>query len=238
LDTVHVPGNGLPSFLWALLHEKQLFTFGPFLILVHYPLLPWIGTMAVGYWFGSLYSPQQEPEERRRILLLVGVGASLLFVVARFGNWYGDPAPWSPQQSAVLDLLSFLNLTKYPPSLLYLLMTLGPALIFLACTEKAPSAFTAPIAVYGRVPMFYYLSHFLLIHVVATLTAPIAGYRMTDMILSSSLFDAPALKGYGYDLPIVYLVWVSVVLVLFPLCRWFDRYKRAHLSTRWWLSYL
>jgi uncharacterized membrane protein len=238
LDTVHVPGSGLLSFLWAFLHERRLFTLGRFLIQVQYPVLPWIGTMAVGYWFGGLYSPEQEPARRRKILLLAGLGASVLFVVVRAVNGYGDPVGWSAQPSALLDVLSFLNLTKYPPSLLYLLMTLGPALIALALTEQRPGAFTAPITVFGRVPMFYYLAHILLIHAAATLAAPLAGHRMADMILSTSVFDAPTLKGYGFDLPTVYLVWAGLVIVLFPFCKWFDRYKRAHQPTKWWLSYL
>ncbi len=237
LDTVHVAGDGIPAFLWAVLHETRRFTFGPFLVNVQYPLLPWIGTMAVGYWFGGLYTSEQ-PARRRRILLLTGLVVTLVFIDLRFLNGYGDPAPWSAQRSIAFEILSFLNLTKYPPSLLYLAMTLGPALVFLACTERVPREVAAPIALFGRVAMFYYLAHILLIHSAATLAAPLGGYSMSDMVLSSSLIDTAALKGYGYGLPTVYLVWIGLVLVLYPCCRWFDRYKRAHQSTHWWLSYL
>lgn len=238
LDKVHVPGNGMLSFLWAVLHEQQLFTFGHFSVNVHYPLLPWIGIMAVGYCFGSFYNRAYDPEKRRKIFLYLGIGSIALFVILRLGNFYGDPNEWLVQRNTIFSFLSFLNVTKYPPSLLYILVTLGPALIFLALTEKPLNAWTAKITVLGRVPMFYYLAHILLIHVFAVIGAVISRYKLSDMILSTRVQAAPQLKGYGFNLYIVYAVWIVLILILFPVCKWFDRYKRAHYADKWWLSYL
>jgi uncharacterized membrane protein len=238
LDNVHVPGTGILPFTWAVLHEPRLFTLGNFSISVHYPLLPWIGIMAIGYWFGSFYNRNYDQEKRKKILISVGVGAIVLFIILRSGNFYGDAAHWSVQKNALFSFLSFLNVTKYPPSLLYILITLGPALIFLALTEKQLNAWTAKITVLGRVPMFYYLAHILLIHMFAVVAAFISGYKLSDMILSTRVQAVPQLKGYGFDLPIVYGVWVALILFLYPMCKWFDQYKRTHQSSKWWLSYL
>jgi uncharacterized membrane protein len=238
LDGVHVAGDGLASFLWAVLHEARVFTLGRVTIRVMYPLLPWIGTLAAGYCFGRFYLADYDAARRRKILLWAGLGGTALFIVLRFANGYGDASPWSMRDTATFTVLSFLNVTKYPPSLLYLLMTLGPALTFLALTERSSNAVTAPVTVFGRVAMFYYLAHILLIHVAATVAAPLCGHDMMDMVLTSAPSDAPALKGYGFGLPTVYVVWLGLVLALYPCCRWYDRHKRRHQSTRWWLSYV
>ena len=237
LDTIHVPGNGIWSFLWAILHEARHFIYGQYDIYVHYPLLPWIGIMIIGYYFGQLYISGYDPVKRRKILLSLGFGAIALFIILRSGNFYGDAAHWSVQKNSAFSLLSFLNVSKYPPSFLYTLITLGPALIFLALTEKPLSALTAKLAIFGRVPMFYYLAHILLIHILATIGAMITGHPLSDMILSTSVFVAPGLKDYGFNLLVVYAVWIGLILMLYPLCKWFDQYKRSHLSTQRWLSY-
>ena len=238
LDTVHVPGNGILSFLWSVLHDPAHFTFGYFSVFVHYPLLPWIGIMITGYYFGQLYISGYDPAKRKKILLYLGSGAIILFIILRSGNFYGDAAHWSAQKNTAFSLLSFLNVTKYPPSLLYTLITLGPAIIFLAVSEKPLNALTAKITIFGRVPMFYYLAHILLIHFLATIGAIITGYKLSDMILSSSVQSAPALKGYGFNLFTVYVVWIGLILVLYPFCKCFNRYKMDHQSRYWWLSYL
>ncbi len=233
LDNIH-----LHNFFWALLHEKGYFTFGDLLVHVHYPLLPWIGLMLLGYCLGNVYARGYAPERRKMMLLVIGLGAVALFILLRLGNLYGDPSDWSVQKNPVFSMLSFLNVTKYPPSLLYVLMTIGPGLIFLAFAERPLNAWTARIAVFGRVPMFYYLAHILLIHVLACIGVVIQGHPLGDMVLNSSVQSKPALKGYGFDLPVVYGIWVLVLLILYPLCKWFDNYKRTHQSTRRWLSYL
>jgi uncharacterized membrane protein len=238
LDTIHVSGKGIPAFLWAALHEDGDFTFGRFTLLLHYPVIPWIGIMAIGYTLGSLYAPGEDAKRRKRMLLYFGTGAIALFILLRSLNGYGDSSHWSTQGSAAFTILSFLNVTKYPPSLLYSLMTLGPVLVCLSVGERSLHALKTKISVLGRVPMFYYLAHIPLVHGLAIVGAMISGHRASDMILSNRVNRMPGLQGYGFSLLTVYLVWISVVLVLYPCCRWFDRYKRANQTAKWWLSYL
>lgn len=239
LDNFHVPGNGLLAFVWSLLHDPRIFTTDQFLIRVAYPFIPWTGIMLVGYVCGSLYTPSFDAIKRRRILLWTGIGCLLLFVALRSVNIYGDASHWSVQQNGVYSLLSFINVTKYPPSLLYALITLGPAFIFLSLSESMYQPWTQFITIFGRVPMFYYLAHILLIHILAIFAAWLSGYTFGDMVLSTAVNDAPQLKsGYGFPLVITYLVWVTVVVLLFPLCKWFDKYKRDNVGKKEWLSYL
>jgi uncharacterized membrane protein len=234
LDSVHIPG----SFLWSILHDPADFVIGNFSIYVRYPVLPWIGIIAIGYYLGGLYTPGYDPELRQKILFLVGLGAICVFIILRAGNFYGDAAHWDYQQSIGFSFLSFLNVSKYPPSLLYILMTLGPALIFLSAAERPLNAFTEKIAVFGRVPFFYYLLHIYLIHFLAMIATPLFGYNFSDMILTDRVNSVPGLKNYGFELPIVYCVWVILVFLLYPCCKWFDRYKRMNQSAYQWLSYL
>jgi uncharacterized membrane protein len=233
LDTVHIQG-----FFWAFLHEPGDFVVGHFSFSIHYPVLPWIGIIAIGYYFGNLYAPGYDPGLRKILLLSLGIGATALFIVLRSGNFYGDAAAWSYQKNMIFSILSLLNVTKYPPSLLYVLMTLGPAMIFLALAERPLNVFTQKIAVFGRVPFFYYVLHIYLIHVLAIIGAVISGYNWSDMILTDRVNRVPGLKGYGFNLLTVYLIWIGVLLFLYPCCKWFDRYKRAHQSKQKWLSYL
>ena len=238
LDNTHIPGSNALSIFWSFLHEPSYFTIGHSVFHIHYPVLPWIGIMAIGYCLGSLYARDYDPVSRKRILLILGLGAISLFVILRSGNLYGDAAVWATQRNAVYSILSFLNVTKYPPSLLYILITLGPALIFLSLTEQPLTLIKKKIAVFGRVPMFYYLAHILLIHFFAVAGAVLSGYKWSDMVLTSMVQRQPELKGYGFNLAIVYIIWIVLVLILYPLCTWFDRYKRANQSTKPWLSYL
>lgn len=233
LDTIHLDG-----FLWSALHETKLFQLDDsHLLRLAYPVLPWIGIMALGYCFGSLYTPGLTAAKRKKWLLSIGTGAIALFIIIRAINFYGDPTPWAVQNSATFTFLSFLNTFKYPPSLLYTLMTLGPAMIFLAFTEKASTRFTQPIIHIGRVPMFYYILHLYLIHLIAMFAAEFSGFSWSDMILQRRTWLDPQLKGYGFSLGFTYLVWVVIVLLLYPLCKWYDKYKTAH-KQKWWLSYL
>jgi uncharacterized membrane protein len=238
LDHVHVAGNGPDAFIWALLHETSDFYYGRLHVFVHYPLLPWIGIMTLGYCIGPLFGNSFRPETRKEILLLLGSFVTAAFFLIRLSDTYGDPAPWSPQKNLVYTLMSILNVTKYPPSLLYTMVTLGPAMIFLALAEKPLQKLTRKLAVFGRVPMFYYIVHIYLIHIFATIAAGLSGYAFTDMILSTKLVRSTQLKGYGFGLPVVYFVWFALILLLYPMCKWFDRYKQQHLHAKPWLSYL
>jgi uncharacterized membrane protein len=237
LDAVHVPGQGASSILWLALHEQGPFAIGPFSFFMGYPLLPWIGIIALGYCFGELYAPDHDPAKRKKTLLSLGLGASVLFILLRYSNVYGDHAKWSVQKNGFFTLMSFLNTTKYPPSLLYILMTLGPAVLFLAFAEGPLNGLTRRITVFGRVPMFFYLVHIFLLHAAAMVAATISGHRWSDMILTGWVTSNPQLKGYGYGLITVYLVWIVLILLLYPLCKWYDNYKRTH-AQQWWLSYL
>jgi uncharacterized membrane protein len=237
LDTMHVPGNGLLAVIWSFLHDVNHFTFGRVDLYVRYPVLPWLGIMTIGYYLGSLYVSDYDPVKRRKKLLMAGIGSITLFIILRSGNWYGDAAPWTVQKNFAFSLLSFLNVNKYPPSLLYVLVTLGPALIFLALTEKKLNAWTEKIIIFGRVPMFYYLGHIFLIHILAVIAALITGYPEM-MILNNAVNSIQALKGYGFNLLTVHLFWIIHVVVMYPFCKWYDVYKRTHQSEYWWLSYL
>ena len=238
LDNVHVEGNSLPAFGWGLLHEQKLFFWHGEIVVTGYPIIPWIGTIALGYGLGSLYVSSFDAAKRKKILLQLGVGAIVIFILLRFSNLYGDSSQWSKQHSPLFTLLSFINTSKYPPSLLYLLMTIGPALIFLALTENAKSSVSKIISVYGRVPMFYYLIHIYLIHLLAMITSQMfTAESWNRWILHEPLWFIKTFRGYGYPLIIVYLVWIIVVVGLFPLCKRYDAYKQAH-KEKWWLSYL
>ena len=239
LDGVHVAGNGAPAFLWAFLHEQRPFIYGDYLFFMGYPILPWIGLIAIGYYLGGLYAPGKDPAVRRKTLLRLGLGSIALFVLLRGINVYGDPSHWSVQRNGVFTFISFLNVTKYPPSLLYILMTIGPAMIFLAVTEKPLNALTEKIIVFGRVPMFYYLVHIYFLHGLAIIGAVVSGHPASDMTFLTTWVSAnEKLKGYGFGLGTVYIIWVATIILLYPLCKWFAEYKRSHQVEKKWLSYL
>ncbi|GAA4324527.1 DUF1624 domain-containing protein [Flaviaesturariibacter amylovorans] len=239
LDGVHVPGTGAGAFIWSVLHDTRFipeqFTFLGRPMEVAYPVLPWIGVMALGYCFGTFYRNEVPAATRRKATLLAGLAALALFVVLRTLNVYGDPQPWSPQTTTVFTLLSFLNTTKYPPSLLFLLMTLGPALLLLRLVDTASGRVARAAITIGRVPMFFYLLHIYLIHLLALFVAVLTGYHWSDMV--SQVPFTPAPRNWGQPLAVVYLVWMLVVALLYPLCRWYERYKSSHRE-QWWLSYV
>ena len=238
LDSIHVDGENVQSFFWKILHEAALVKFSDLIIFIGYPLLPWTGIMMVGYCFGALYLPSVDPLFRRKRLYLLGFFAIVVFFILRAINVYGDPAPWLVQSSTLNTFLSFIKVTKYPPSLLYALITLGPALLFLAASERYSGKVVDVITALGRVPLFYYVVHIYVIHILALFAAMATGFQPSDMVFDSSwITDSPNLNGYGFSLLVVYVVWMLVVLALAPLCLWYDRYKRKHREKRW-LSYL
>jgi uncharacterized membrane protein len=178
--------------------------------------------MAAGYALGPVM--QRAPEARQRLLFMLGAAITLGFVLLRATNLYGDPAPWLPQETWLSTLLSFLNCEKYPPSLLYLMMTLGPALMLLAAFEHARGVFANVLGAFGQVPFFFYVVHIYLIHALAAVT----GFAVTGALMSTPKI--------GLGLPGVYLVWLGVLVLLYPLCRWFAGLKQRR--SEWWLSYL
>jgi len=239
LDGIHASGNSLATVGWAFLHQFTFFYYPHFGFALGYPILPWLGIICLGYSLGSLYAPTVAPHRRKKTLRVLGLGATAAFILIRAINLYGDPAPWSAQRNGLYTFLSFLNVTKYPPSLDYILMTLGPGFLFLSVAEKPLNKFTAPIAVFGRVPFFYYILHIYLFHLLALFAAMIQGHSAVDMInFTTWVTGVPTLKGYGFGLGVVYAVWIAVVLALYPPCKRFDAYKRANQAQKKWLSYL
>jgi len=233
LDPVQIPGNNIQALGWSFLHDQQIFVFGAFRLLVAYPLLPWIGVMSAGYCFGEVYT-RLTGAQRKRILAVTGLICIIVFIVLRLSNKYGDLNLWSQQKNFLFTLLSFINTTKYPPSLLYILMTLGPAILFLAFAEKPLNKITNIVAVYGRVPFFYYVLHIYGIHIAFLVIGYITGFSMSELFSSYILNPLP---GFGFTLPGIYVIWIGIVSLLYPLCKWYDAYKIAN-KHKWWLSYL
>ncbi|MDQ3803197.1 MAG: heparan-alpha-glucosaminide N-acetyltransferase domain-containing protein [Acidobacteriota bacterium] len=237
-DGVRPESFGAHAWLWKVLHTNGAINpFPGYTFVVNYPLVPWVGVMAAGYGLGALLLRGRG--ERRRLLFRLGAALTAAFVVARAVNVYGDPRPWAAQGDWVSTALSFLNCEKYPPSLLFLLMTLGPSLVALAWFDRDPGALARPLVVFGRVPLFYYLLHFPLIHLVA-LALSYARYGEAPWLFTGPPWSPGLMrafpKGYGYGLGVVYAAWVAVVLMLYPLCRWFAGVKRRRRDA--WLSYL
>ncbi|MFN2637808.1 MAG: DUF1624 domain-containing protein [Gemmatimonadaceae bacterium] len=231
----HIPGFG--ASLYMIFHQPGLiFPFGAGgpAVMVLYPLIPWVAVMAVGYVFGALY--RLEETERRRFLLRLGAVTTVGFLVIRAINVYGDPAPWSVQKNPVMTALSFLALSKYPPSLLYLMMTLGPAMLFLTWFDgRTHGPVSRFFIMFGRVPLFFYLLQWVTTHTLALIAGKIAGHP-TDYLFSDLAFAPPPAPGSGFNLATVYVLWVTGVLLLYPLCRWFAGVKaRRH---DWWVSYI
>jgi len=234
---VVTPTPGALGKLWMLLHQQGPFPLssrGPVLFVI-YPLLPWIGVMAVGYAFGSIY--RREGARRRRILVGLGLSLTALFIILRAINLYGDPAPWAKQPSALFTALSFVNVTKYPPSLLFLLMTLGPAILLLAWFERARGGRAGrALITFGRVPLFYYLLQWFVAHGLAVLLTYLAGKSIAYLFMNFPANFTSAPPRAGFDLWVVYVFWAVGVLLLYPLCVWFSKVKQRRRD--WWLSYL
>ncbi len=237
LDFITSTHQGL---FWDLMRNGS-FAFHPITdghqLVIIYPILPWLGVMMLGYCLGRLYARDYSADLRQKQLLRGGIGLLILFVILRFSNMYGDPVAWTSYDTITQTILSFLNVDKYPPSLLFLCITLGPALIFLSLFEHVHNRFTQAISVYGRVPFFYYVLHFYIIHTVCMVLFLSRGHAFNEEL--SLVFGMPfrfVVPGEGYSLGIVYLVWILVVLSLYPLCKWFSDLKQQ--KKHWWLSYL
>jgi len=237
LDGIKVAGNGADAMGWAMLHGYQFFDFGDHFFFSGYAVIPWTGIMLLGYCFGKLYLYSTASEVRRKILLRLGFGPLALFLVLRLFNIYGNPTPWTPQENPLFTFLSFINVNKYPPSLQFFLVMLGPSFLFLAAAEKLNGGVWDKVTALGRVPLFFYIVHVYVIHIIAIVAALATGFELKGMVFNTWITDSPDLKGYGFNLGIIYLFWIGIVLALFPLCLWYDRYKTAHKENKW-LSYL
>ena len=238
-DNVTARSFGAYAPIWNLLHQVGAFPLLSRMVIVGYPLLPWVAVMAMGFCLGPLFI--DGTERRQRTLIAIGSATTIAFLIVRAINGYGDPAPWLPQSSSTITALSFLNTTKYPPSLAFLLMTLGPGLLMLGMFDRLSFARSNPLIVFGRVPLFYFVLHFYAAHAAAVVLA-VMTYGSTA--LSFMFQPVPSMGGppksfppdFGYDLWVTYAAWVMIVAALYPLCAWFARYKERNRS--WWVSYL
>lgn len=223
LDGVRAEDLGEGAAVWHVLHQRGLVQLGDAVrVFVLYPLIPWIGVMAAGYLLGPTMA--LEADARKRVLLKLGAAFTIGFVLLRATNLYGDPAPWGVQENWLATVLSFLNCEKYPPSLLYLMMTLGPALMLLGAFEQARGSVARILAVYGQVPFFFYVVHLYLIHALTVA----AGYAMTGVLSRN--------PEIGLNLAAIYLVWLLVLVLLYPLCLCFAGLKQR--GRGWWWRYL
>ncbi len=223
--------------LWIILHAQNFILRTPeHSILVVYPLIPWLGVTALGYSLGAIYA--WTPERRKSLLLRCGIGMTAAFFVLRAIDAYGDPVPWTTGHSMLLTALSFLDTTKYPPSLLFLLMTLGPALILLAIFDGWTPAPMRPISIFGKVPLFYFLVHVPLVHLLAVVACWVRYGQAYGMFETPSVSQFPVAfpGGWGFSLPVIYLVWIGIVLALYPVCSWFAAVKARRATP--WLSYI
>lgn len=235
-DPVAATEFGRAAWIWNVIHELGVFQFGSVTFLVAYPLVPWFAVMAAGFCFGQIVA--LDSVDRRRWMIRIGCGLTLAFLLIRWINMYGDPLPWSTQFPG-MTALSFLRVNKYPPSLDFLLMTLGPAILLLGLMDKVQFKDQNPLIVFGRVPLFYFLLHFMLIHLL-TIPFALARYGHAGFLLH----PFPSLGGpadsfpadYGYSLGVTYAVWIGVVIIMYPLCLWYSRLKARRKD--WWLSYL
>ncbi|HEX6164839.1 MAG TPA: heparan-alpha-glucosaminide N-acetyltransferase domain-containing protein [Vicinamibacterales bacterium] len=227
------------SPLWMLLHQQGAFPFGGRVFIAAYQLVPWFAVMSLGYCTASLYT--WEPARRQRFLLRAGIAMTVAFVLLRAINGYGDPSRWTWQPTATFTVLSFMNTTKYPPSLMFLLMTLGPSLMLLSWFERRDFSRLNPLIVFGRVPLFYFVLHFFAAHAAIVALSLI---RYGSSAMGFMFQPVPSMGGplksfppdFGYDLWVAYVVWVAVVAVLYPVCRWFAGVKERNQGG--WLSYL
>jgi uncharacterized membrane protein len=239
LDGINAAQFGSGAWVCNLIHQPGVLSVAGHPVLVTYTLVPWVAVMAAGFCFGRVFL--LERPVRRRLMLRLGSALTVAFVVIRALNIYGDPAPWTVQKSGLFAALSFLNCTKYPGSLDFLLMTLGPSLLLLACLDGWAFKITNPLIVFGRVPLFYFILHFFAIH---TAVALMAWLRYGSSAHAFIFNPVPSMGGprqlyppdFGYSLWVVYGVWVAIVVALYPLCRWFAKVKAVQRV--WWLNYL
>ncbi len=234
LDAIHFED----SILWTFLHGSGIFLTTPdHTFRVGYPIIPWVAVMSLGYYFGSFYDRTYDPSKRRKLFNIIGISAITLFFILRGINIYGNLLPWKDYGSFVKTSFSFFNLTKYPPSLDFLLVTLGGAFLFLANAEKLKGRMVNFFCVFGRVPFFFYIIHLYLIHFLAFIAAELTGFGWEKIILSAPVLRVEELKGFGFNLAVVYLVWLLVIIMLYLLCKKFDTYKQNN-KDKWWLGYL
>jgi uncharacterized membrane protein len=235
-DAVKPESWGAFAWLWRVLHTGGPIEYAKgYVLFAGYPLIPWMGVMAAGYGFGALLT--RETTERRRRIFQLGAGLTVAFLVLRVSNLYGDLRPWTTQSTTGATLLSMLDCHKYPPSLCYLLMTLGPALMLLAWLDRGTPAALKPLLVFGRVPLFYYLLHLPVVHGLAVLIETLRFGHASWLIGNPFGPPNPAMPANaGLSIAGVYATWLLAIVLLYPVCAWFAALKRRRRDA--WLSYL
>ena len=241
--------TGFAGAAWKFLHAGGVIAFGSpppgfplpglFNLQIAYPAIPWPGVMALGYAFGALLARPRA--DRRRLVFAIGFATTVAFFVLRLGNVYGDPRAWAPQGTTAMTLAAFFNCEKYPPSLSFLLMTMGPVLMLFAGLDRPPGAAGRALSVYGRVPMFFYIAHLPLIHLLAVVVAAVQAGGLHGPLVHFAAFQSPVFivpppPGYGLGLPGVYALWIAVVVALSPVCAWYGE-RKARSRARW-MSYI
>jgi uncharacterized membrane protein len=238
LDYREAAVNGNVGWLWDFAHHGAFTPYAVFsnhIVLIVYAFLPWTGIMMTGYGMGKVFGSTVAPAFRQKVLFGTGSALLLLFLMLRFINGYGDPAIWSQQRTGVFTVLSFLNVTKYPPSLDYIGMTVAVSLIALALLERAKGKSYKWLIEFGRVPFFFYVLHLYLIHLIVMAFFVFEKFPAEDIAAQHLPFLFRPDR-FGFNLWIVYGIWAAVILLIYPVCRWYGRYKSRHRA--WWLSYL
>ena len=241
LDFLEAEPGFKAGFCWDLFHHGS-FAIYPIakdhFIAIMYPFVPWTGLMILGYCFGIFFTSKFTSEHRQKILLRFGLSLIGFFIILRAINIYGDPHPWTTQTNGFYTFLSFIKVHKYPPSLAYMSVMIGIAILALSFLENIQNKITKAFQIFGRTAFFYYILHFYLVHTICMILYFSRGHSLDDAINSLQTFPFLfSIKGEGYSLDIVYLIWVFVISGLYPLCKWYDSYKTAH-KEKWWLSYL
>lgn len=235
LPLLPIPNDSLVKIILSPLFNLTIYTPSPNrIIILAYPVIPWFGIMLAGFATGKLF--ELSSMKRKNLFLKIGLASISLFIIVRYINIYGDPSKWSYQKSSVFTFLSFMNVTKYPPSLLYSLITLGIMFLILYLTEDVRNRLTSIVIVYGKVPMFYYLIHFYVIHSILMCILFAQGYHWADFNFGALHFGRPEAPS-GLPLWGVYIVWTCVVVSMYPLCKWYGNYKLSHPEKKW-LRYL
>lgn len=239
LDYVQLPADGFGLTVRTLFTGAgaliPLTADGGWKILVGYAPISWAGVLLLGYTAGQLYNQARfSAQQRQKVLFITGLSLVALFIILRWINKYGDPAPWATRQTPWATFLSFLNVSKYPPSLSFCCITLGPVLILLALAERFTGRLAAFFTVYGKVPYFYFIGHFYLIRLVTVIAFFATGFQWKDRADPASLFLFRPVH-FGFSIGIVYLLWVGVFLAMYYPAKWFNKYRATH--SYWWLKY-
>lgn len=225
-----LPPTGPINFIGSLLLSLNAYTTGADRVFViAYPVLPWLGIMLAGFAAGRLFI--MPVEKRKSIFRKLGFSLLTLFILLRLIDRYGDPIHWATQKNAVFTFLSFINVNKYPPSLLFTLVTLGILLLVLSAAEGRDNRTTRFLLIYGQVPMFYFIIHFYILHTILIITVLLQGYHWADLPFGGGQFGRP--PGAGLPLAAVYAIWIAVVITLYPLCRRYGQYKQSHREKKW-----